>query len=214
MVNHRRRGMLVEVLAIGLVVALRAGGMPLPAWPFLILIAAGFSGRPWRKWASLGSAAPPARVVGIAALLGVAYQFFTIFVEGPFLAWLFNEPETLPAVDGLVGNVPGVLVFLVLIMVFSVGEELAFRGYLLARIRKWTGGSTVGTAVALALSSVAFGAMHTWQNLPGMTGTMISGVVFGVIFLAAGADVRAPIAAHLATNVTALVLVFFGLFIS
>lgn len=210
------RSFLLEVGAIALLIAARASGfLPIPAWPLLLLIAAGFGQRPWH---GLTLDQPSQRLsiwmIGFVTLLGIGYQFFTIFIEEPVLAGLFGEPETPPDVGWLVGNLPGVLGFLLLIILFSIGEEIAFRGYLLQRIYEWAGPSFWGVGLALVLSSFSFGISHTWQNATGMVGTMISGLFFGAVYLLSKRDIRAPILAHLAVNITALILAYFGLFIS
>lgn|GEM_PF-5928380 len=205
----------VEFCAIALVLIVRVlEWMPLPAWPLLLGIAVCFNVHSRIEWSNAFQFKSSPKMIWVSILIGIGYQFFTIFVEGPFLGWLYGEPETPPEVDWLVGNVAGLIGFLVLIVIFSVGEELAFRGYLLERLQAWIGSPPVGVFAALLLSSTAFGFMHTWQNLSGVTGTVISGIVFGCVYLCADRDIRAPILTHLAVNVTAVILAFLGLFIS
>ena len=60
----------------------------------------------------------------------------------------------------------------------AVGEELAFRGFLLTRARETLPDGTVGLAVAVALSSVLFGLLHTEQGAVGVLLTTCDAVFF------------------------------------
>lgn len=63
----------------------------------------------------------------------------------------------------------------------GISEEIAFRGFLL-----WYGGGLLGTPAALILSSLLFGAAHSYQLLPGMLYTFAAGLLLGGVYLASG----------------------------
>jgi membrane protease YdiL (CAAX protease family) len=63
----------------------------------------------------------------------------------------------------------------------GIGEEIAFRGFLL-----WYGGALVGAPAALILSSLLFGAAHAYQRLPGIFYTGLAGLLLGGVYLTSG----------------------------
>jgi len=82
-----------------------------------------------------------------------------------------------------------------MVIVGPIVEEFVFRGFLLSRLTE-----KYGAKVAVALSSIAFGIMHS---------DMIGGVVFGVIMslIAIRTDsLLIPILLHVVNNLFALIL--------
>ena len=72
----------------------------------------------------------------------------------------------------------------------AVGEELAYRGYVIPVLA-----GLVGTPLAAAVSSLVFGVLHVYQGPLGMARTAILGGVLAWGFVASG-SLWAPIAAH------------------
>ena len=72
----------------------------------------------------------------------------------------------------------------------GVGEELAYRGYVIPVLA-----GLVGSPVAIALSSLVFGLLHAYQGALGMVRTATLGWVLAVGFLASG-SLWPPMAAH------------------
>ena len=62
----------------------------------------------------------------------------------------------------------------------AVGEEFSFRGYLQTRIREVLPGS-LGVLIAVLLSSVLFGLIHTEQGVIGVALTTIDAIFFSVL---------------------------------
>ncbi len=71
------------------------------------------------------------------------------------------------------------------------GEELAYRGYAIPAVIL-AGGSA---PAALAVTSVAFAALHSYQGVLGVVRTGVVGVIMGMVFLHTG-SVWPPIVAH------------------
>ena len=71
------------------------------------------------------------------------------------------------------------------------GEEIAYRGYALTTMIVITGSTSVG----LILTSLTFGALHSYQGLIGVIRTGILGLLMGVVFLQTG-SLWPPIIAH------------------
>lgn len=71
--------------------------------------------------------------------------------------------------------------FVLLSLAAGVGEELAYRGFLIGVVAP-----VAGPVWAASLSSVAFGLCHAYQGLLGVVRTTVQGGVFAWVFLASG----------------------------
>ncbi len=137
--------------------------------------------------------------VGMA--IGVVAQFAVFLLYAPVLWFTDYSTEDIdrPAreLSGRAHSGGIVLLFLVVAVLTPICEELFFRGFLLRGLER-----RVGTARAIALSSVLFGAAHLeFIQFPALA-------LFGL--LAAVLTVRtdrlgAAVAAHMAFNATALI---------
>ena len=85
----------------------------------------------------------------------------------------------------LKGN-PVLLAERVAISVLIVGpvEEFIFRGFLILRLTKLFGGSTIAAALALVIQAGLFGLSHAYQQLYGILLTTFLGLLFGAVYLA------------------------------
>jgi uncharacterized protein len=93
----------------------------------------------------------------------------------------------------------------------ALGEELAYRGYLLNRVAELAGGGRTAWLASLCGVAVLFGLGHLYQGLTGVVDSTVSGLVFGGLYLASGRNLWVPILTHGLTDTIALVLVFFDL---
>ena len=97
------------------------------------------------------------------------WSLLQLGVTIPIANHVSGNVQDLSAFDGLQGNLAMLAVLLVLSWTLAaVGEELAYRGYLLTRIREALGGGRAGFVVAALVSSVLFGVAHTEQGLIGV----------------------------------------------
>jgi membrane protease YdiL (CAAX protease family) len=78
----------------------------------------------------------------------------------------------------LFGGTP-MLAFVLAMIVTATFEEVVFRGFLLPRLRVATG----SWGVAIAVSSLAFGAGHLYEGLVAIVQTTALGVFFSLAFL-------------------------------
>ena len=80
---------------------------------------------------------------------------------------------------------PGTLALLLLLSwtLAAVGEEVAYRGYLLTRVRQLLGGSVAGLVVSVLLTSLVFGLAHTEQGAVGVCLATINGIAYAVLRL-------------------------------
>ena len=90
------------------------------------------------------------------------------------------------------------LLFVALSLSAGIGEELAFRAFLIPALRMATG----STAMAVIVSSAAFGLMHSYQRVSGALRAGLLGVLLSVPVLVTG-SVFPSIAAHAAFDLVA-----------
>lgn len=154
----------------------------------------GFERRPWRD-VGLGARDGRPAVLGAGALLGAAA------VAVPTLALLaagWFRVEAAPAA-GPAGWVRAAVAMLAMMAPAAMFEELVFRGYAFMVLRE-----SAGPAVALAVTSVAFGLVHLQNpgSTPGaVTIVALAGLFLGGVLLLTG-SLWAAWTAHLAWNWT------------
>src|SRR5207237_5061275 len=110
-----------------------------------------------------------------------------------------------PAYHYLAGNtaaLPGMI--LAVILGAGFGEEIFFRGYLFERLGK----VFRAKAAILAITSLWFGLVHyQGQGVAGVEQAIITGLVLGGIYLAAG-HLWISILAHIAFDLTAVAIIY------
>ena len=89
----------------------------------------------------------------------------------------------------------------------AFGEELAFRGYLLTRLTDVLGSTRGAVVVAVLVSSVLFGLLHTQQGVVGVLLTTLDAVAFAVLRFRFG-TVWAPVLAHGFNNTIGFIAFF------
>ena len=154
--------------------------------------------RTWRKTMAIGIAT------------GIAIELLELFATQPLLARLFGQMPDLSMFDRVAGNVKWLCVSLAFTWtLFAFGEELVFRGYLMNRITDLAGHRRSDWAVALVLSSMAFGVSHFAQGITGVTENCIDGMILAAVYLAFGRSLAIPIIAHGVTDTLDFLLIFF-----
>ena len=187
--------------------------VPINETPWLIALT--WASLRWRRvtWGEAGLRSPIrwSRTVGLALVLGALYQLASEFVTEPLLARLTGAPLALEDFRWLSGNLPAALGMLLVVWVLAaLGEEIAFRGYLLERAATALGGRNFGYAIGLAATSMLFGLAHFYQGAAGVIGSMLSGFFFGVLYLASGRNLWLPILTHGISDTIGLVLIYLG----
>jgi uncharacterized protein len=76
------------------------------------------------------------------------------------------------------------------------GEEYLFRGFLFERLAMLFSGSKLGWGAACLIQAALFGLAHAYQKPLGMLLTGSIGLTMGLVFLATGRNLWAPIIAH------------------
>ena len=109
----------------------------------------------------------------------VAWTLLTVGFTLPVLEHLTGRRQDVSMFAPLEGNLPLLLALVGLSWTLAaLVEELAFRGYLLTRLRELLPDGTLGASVAIAVAAVAFGLLHTEQGLIGVVVTTIDACFF------------------------------------
>jgi membrane protease YdiL (CAAX protease family) len=146
--------------------------------------------------------------VAVGVVTGVALKLVLKALVMPLL----GAPPINPAYHYLAGNpaaLPGM--FFEVIVGAGFGEELVFRGFLFERLGKLLGDGTPARMAILLVTSAWFGVVHyPSQGLPGAEQAVITGLVFGTIFLITR-KLWVPMIAHAAFDITAVLIIFLDL---
>jgi membrane protease YdiL (CAAX protease family) len=205
-----RPGWWTWLAAAELVVAVAAIVLDLAIPSLVLLLLAGISLAVRREGpSSLGLRRPRRRylVVGTAAF-ALVWSVFQLAVTMPVANHLSGERQDMGVFADVQGDV-GLLLLLV-VLSWTLGafvEELAFRGFLLTRLREVLGSGRVALAVAVLVSSVLFGILHSEQGLVGIVVVALDGIAFCALRLFYG-TVWASVLAHGFNNTLGLVTFF------
>src|SRR5512132_3247992 len=119
-----------------------------------------------------------------AACVAVIIVGAFIWIILPLATRLTGKPIDFSVFNAMHGNFPLVVRQLIPTWVFAGGaEEMVFRAYLTNRLADLFGKTSVGWASALFISSVIFGAAHTYQGITGMLNSGSIGFLLGSFYL-------------------------------
>ena len=204
-------------LELGLFAAIfwadEAGFVPLSKTPFLLLVAWGSLWLRGLRWQDVGLALPAGwpRLAGVGLAVGVAMWLLEFFVTMPSLHRALGYWPDLTAFNDLVGNATLLAVYLALNWVLAAfGEEMVWRGYALPRAAEFFGSGTRAFVIALVVVNVAFGLAHLYQGPSGVIQATVGGALLGVLYLATGRNLVAPIIAHGVGNSIDFTVMYLG----
>ncbi|HEX5086388.1 MAG TPA: CPBP family intramembrane glutamic endopeptidase [Nocardioides sp.] len=206
----RRRAWWTSLAVVELAVAVAAILLDLAIPSLLILLLAGVSLAVRREGpSSLGLRRPTRHhlVAGTAAFAAV-WSLFQVAVTMPVANHLSGERQDLGVFADVEGDV-GLLLLLVALS-WTLGafvEEVAFRGFLLTRLREVLGEGRVAVVVGVLVSSVLFGVLHSEQGVVGVVVVALDGVAFCCLRLFY-ATLWASVLAHGFNNTLGLVTFF------
>ncbi|MEM8931574.1 MAG: type II CAAX endopeptidase family protein [Acidobacteriota bacterium] len=153
------------------------------------------------------------RTFGLAAVLGTLIQLVAITCFDPFVEWLTGEAIDLSDFVLLEGNLPALMITLVIIWTLvAFGEEIVFRGILITELDRVLGTSRGARAVNVLLGSAVFGAAHLYQGVAGVVTTGVAGLLLAWIFLREERNLWLPILVHGWIDTAGLILVYLGLY--
>ncbi len=151
--------------------------------------------------------APFGRAVAAVLALVVAWTALQLALLMPLAERVTGQRQDVSAFAEVEGDLPLLLVLLALSWTLgALVEELAFRGYLMARVAALLppGAASVGAAV---VSAVLFGLIHTEQGLVGVLLTTADGLFFAWLRLRFD-SVWAAVIGHGANNTIGLTAYF------
>ncbi|HET7201809.1 MAG TPA: CPBP family intramembrane glutamic endopeptidase [Steroidobacteraceae bacterium] len=213
-VGIRSTAVVLDIAAFAALVAADAKGL-LPISQTLFLVPLVWLALRLRRerWRSIGFSLPDrrGRAVAIGVAAGLLMEGFAVTVTTPMISgWFGTEPDY-SQFAAIKGNPRLLLTFLALSWTLAaVGEELCFRGFLMNRVARVFGCGRLAWGASLLATSVLFGWGHTEQGIAGWVQEGLSGLLLGLLFLATGRNLLAPIVAHGVSNTVAFVLIYLG----
>jgi membrane protease YdiL (CAAX protease family) len=143
-----------------------------------------------------------------AALIVVAF----IWVILPAATRLTGKTIDFSAFAALHGNLSLLVQELVPTWIFAgLAEEMIFRAGFMNRLTDLLGRTGMGWGIALTVSSVIFGAAHTYQGITGMITSGTIGLLLGILYLITGRNLWPPVICHALVDTTFFTLVYFRL---
>lgn len=187
----------------------------IPARMLLLVVAATFLLRVVdERWSDVGLSKPGSygrtAALVLAGYFGVGLMFAAL--SQLVLPPLGLAPKTASMFAALEGNTAEYLYWLLPVAWGSAafGEELVFRGFLQTRIEKALGAGRAACLAALAAQAVVFGALHAYQGIGGAMLAGGTGLVLGIVYLAARRNLWAPIILHGLVDTVTLTAVYYG----
>ena len=149
------------------------------------------------------------RLIQQMLLFALVWTVLSLALLIPVVNHLTGERQDMSDFAELQGNL-GLLMLLIVLSwtLAAFGEELAFRGYLLTRLTDVLGDTRGALVVAVLVSSLLFGLLHTQQGVVGVLLTTVDAIAFAVLRFRF-ATVWAPVLAHGFNNTIGFVAFFF-----
>ena len=137
------------------------------------------------------------------------WSVFQLGVTMPIANHVSGDKQDLSGFEGLEGNLWMLAGYLVLGWTLAAfAEELAYRGYVLTRLREALGGGRPALVLAVVVSSLLFGFAHSEQGLIGVLVVTLDALAWAVLRLHYQ-TLWAPILAHGFNNTLGFITFFF-----
>ena len=192
-----------------------AGFIPLSKTPVLLVVAWGSMWLRGVSWRDAGLCLPPRalRIAAIGVAAGIAMWLLEFFFTMPLLHRLLGYWPDLTGFNDLVGNATLLAIYLALNWVLAAfGEEMVWRGYALPRVAEFVGTGVRAWIVALVIVNVVFGLAHLYQGPSGVIQATVGGALLGILYIATGRNLLAPILAHGLGNSIDFTMMYLGLY--
>jgi len=143
-----------------------------------------------------------------AGALGLGWTVVTVVLIRPVVEHLLGAREDMSQYAGLQGDLPALLGLLVLSWTLAaVGEEVAYRGYLLTRLRELLPGGRAWAVVAAVVAAVLFGWLHREYGVVGVVQVTVDALFFTALRFGYR-SLWAGVVAHGVVNTVGIVAVF------
>ena len=152
---------------------------------------------------------------GLIFLVAVAAAVLRIiigqFVVEPLTGWFWPAPAAPALANEINGNLTVAMLAVPLVWTFAAfGEEIAYRGYLLARAADIGGRSATAYWIGIVCVSILFGYGHYYKGPSGVIDSGVAGLILGTAFMLAGRNLWACILAHGFIDTFGIIDAFFG----
>ncbi len=167
-----------------------------------------------KGWKDIGLGKPTnwAYVVVIAIILAIVWQFISFFALKPLVENITGVRTDLSLFKSLYGNYAMLMLWLAVTWTLAAfGEEIAYRGYFLNRVRDLLGDNKAGWALGIIVVSLCFGLGHMYQGLPGMIDTGVFACLMGIMYVWNGKNLWLPIFFHGFSDTIGFLAIFFGI---
>lgn len=116
-----------------------------------------------------------------AIALWIILELCMDFIIQPLITRILNEPADYGVFAGLEGKTKTYWKMLGYMWISAaIGEELLFRGYVFAQLKKIIGDQKL---LSILISAVLFSVPHLYQGTAGLITTFIFGLAFGFIYV-------------------------------
>lgn len=203
------------MLIVALFWADEQGWIPLSKTPFLLVVAWASMRLRGITWRAAGLLLPAhwRKLAAIGVAAGIAMWLLEFFVTMPLLHRVLGYWPDLTDFNGLVGSMKLLVIYLALNWVLAAfGEEMFWRAYALPRAAQFAGSGTRAWVIALVMVNVAFGLAHLYQGPSGIIQATVGGVLLGILYIATGRNLVAPILAHGIGNSIDFTVMYLGLY--
>lgn len=148
----------------------------------------------------------------LLAIGGFATMHFVVIITRPIVTRLTGQPVDRSQFDALRGNVPALIIGLLMVWTLAAfGEEMIFRGYLMNTVARALGGKSGGWIFACFVNSILFGFGHTYQGISGIVLLAIVGWIYALFYLGSGRNLWVSILMHGLYDTSAFLVIFFNL---
>jgi len=146
----------------------------------------------------------------LLAIGGLITVHVVVFFTIPLVIELTGQPVDRSQFDVLRGNVPALILGLIVVWTLAAfGEELIFRGYLMNTLARVLGNKNGGWIFACFINSILFGLGHTYQGISGVILIGIIGLLYALFYLGSGRNLWVPILIHGLYDTSAFLVIFF-----
>jgi membrane protease YdiL (CAAX protease family) len=166
-------------------------------------------------WRDVGLRRPASwpRTIGIGMAAGVVNALFALWLIAPLVTWLGGGKEDLSQYESLPGNIPVLIVWILIGWIIGgFMEEMFYRGYLLNRIAGFFGQNQAGWAVGLLASSAFFALGHLYLGVSGIVQTFFEACFWALLYMVGRRNLWLTIIGHGTINTLAFILMYFGLY--
>lgn len=208
---------IIELLiATGLVIAANIYEiLPYSETPYILILVLLSFALHKTGWSSLGFRKPKSwiNIIGIGLIADIGLQILSTYVTEPLIAKLTGEKPVIAQFNVIKGNTKFLLTYLGLSWsLAALGEEIAYRGFIANKIADLLGPTNKELRAGILVSSILFGIGHFYQGTAGVIGSMISGLVYGSVYILSGRNLWVSIFAHGFTDTYGVLYFYFGFY--